>query len=733
MREKVESKLKELEDPDVIEKVEGSTPWVSALVPIPKSNNDIRLCVDMRCANKAIQRERFPLPNIDETLEQINGASVFSKLDLAQAFRQVELESDSRFITTFATNNGLYRYERLFFGVNSAPETYQRIIQQVIQDIPGCKNIIDDIIIYASNQQEHDKILRMLLTRLREKGLTLNRNKCEFNKSELKFMAHTLSNSGIKIADDKVKAVKDTPPPTNPSEVKSFLGLINFCSKFIKNLATIAESLRKLTRKDVAWHWGQEQQNAFETLKQCLISSEVIAYYNQDAETQLIVDGSPYELGAILNQKQRNGEFKPVAYASRTLNPVERRYSQIERESLATLWAIQRLRVYLFGMNLVVYTDHKPLERIFTSSHDAPARIQKWILKLQPYTFSVKYIKGGCFNPSDILSRATTRKCNEFDNKLSSRTEQYITGLTESTLPVAITLQEIKTASEQDKLLAQVRKCLQTNRWQKQGNMKPYFQVRNKLSVKDSLVLKGNKLVIPKQLQTRILDLAHESHRGLKKTKQLLKSKVWFPNIDAKVEDLIKSCNTCQLTSTPTRAPPVVMNNLPAGPWKKIGLDLSGPYGSNNEFIFAAIDYYSRFPMVEIIKSTTSTTIINRLRQIFAMHGFVDEIVTDNASYFVSSEFKAFLHENGIKHSRISPYWSRNNGLVENFNKSIRKAVRTELVQNKNWRTEIYKFLLHYRATEHTTTEKAPAQLLYNRQIKTKLPQFDNKKSAVCS
>ena len=185
MREKVESKLKELEDLEVIEKLEGPTPWVSALVPIPKSNNDIRLCVDMRCANKAIQRERFPLPNIDETLEQMNGASVFSKLDLAQAFHQVELESDSRYITTFATNNGLYRYKRLFFGVNSAPETYQRIIQQVIQDIPGCKNIIDDIIIYASNQLEHDKILRMLLTRLREKGLTLNRNKCEFNKSEL--------------------------------------------------------------------------------------------------------------------------------------------------------------------------------------------------------------------------------------------------------------------------------------------------------------------------------------------------------------------------------------------------------------------------------------------------------------------------------------------------------------------------------------------------------------------
>ena len=183
------------------------------------------------------------------------------------------------------------------------------------------------------------------------------------------------------------------------------------------------------------------------------------------------------------------------------------------------------------------------------------------------------------------------------------------------------------------------------------------------------------------------------------------------------MEDLIKSCNTCQLTSTPTRALPVVMSNLTTGPWKKIGLDLSGPYGSNNEFIFAAIDYYSRFPMVEIIESTTSTTIINRLRQIFAIHGFVDEIVMIMLVTSSHQSSKLFLHENGIKHSRILPYWSRNNGLVENFNKSIRKAVRTALVQNKNWRTEIYTFLLHYRATEHTTTGKSPAHLLYNRQI----------------
>ncbi|MCG7869746.1 MAG: hypothetical protein JAY74_25675 [Candidatus Thiodiazotropha taylori] len=330
MRSQVERKLQELEDQNVIEKVEGPTPWVSALVPIPKKDGDVRICVDMRQANKAVQRERFPMPNIELTLEQMNGAKVFSRLDLRSSFHQIPLDKDSRYITTFACHNGLYRYKRLFFGINSAPETHQRIIQHIIQDIPGCKNIADDIIIFAQNQEEHNKILRMLLTRLREKNLTLNRDKCEFNKSELKFMGHILSDTGLKIDASKVKAVLDTKEPTNASECKSFLGLVGFLSKFICNYATLAEPLRRLTRKDVPWSWGENEQRSFNALKTSITSTDVMAYYNENAETSLLVDGSPFGLGAILTQKQPDGSFRPVAYASRTLNAVERRYSQIE-------------------------------------------------------------------------------------------------------------------------------------------------------------------------------------------------------------------------------------------------------------------------------------------------------------------------------------------------------------------------------------------------------------------
>ena len=215
-------------------------------------------------------------------------------------------------------------YTRLMFGINSAPEIPQRIIQQILQDIPNGRNNAYDIIIFAKNQEQHDKTLRLVLQRLRDKNITLNKATCEFIKSQLKFLGHTLSKEGVKPDTAKIKGVNNFRVAKNPTEVKSFLGLVNFCAKYIGDFATLAEPLRKLTRKEVKCQWNSEQQIAFETLKQRLTSADVMSYYNQNAETNIIVDGSPFGLGAILNQKQSDGNFKPVAYASRTLSPVER-------------------------------------------------------------------------------------------------------------------------------------------------------------------------------------------------------------------------------------------------------------------------------------------------------------------------------------------------------------------------------------------------------------------------
>ena len=333
LREKIEQKLEELVNHDIIEPVEGPTPWVSPVVIVPKPSGDIRLCVDMRRANQAIVRERHPVPTVDDVLYQLNGSTIFSKLDLKWGFHQIMLEEQSRNITTFITHKGLFRYKRLMFGISSAPELYQHTIQQALEGCEGAYNIHDDIIIHGRTVEEHDVRLRKTFERIQEKGLTLNRDKCAFNMSKLTFMGYLLSNQGIGPTESPVDAVAGAREPQNAGEVRSFLGLVNFSARFIPNLASIAEPLHKLTRKETPFELGTEQQRAFDALKSSLANAETLAYFDSNAEeTKLITDASPVGLEAVLTQVQGGCE-RVVAYASRSLTDVERRYSQTEKRS----------------------------------------------------------------------------------------------------------------------------------------------------------------------------------------------------------------------------------------------------------------------------------------------------------------------------------------------------------------------------------------------------------------
>lgn len=293
-------------------------------------------------------------------------AEWFSKLDLKWGYHQIELELESRALTTFVTHTGLWRYKRLMFGISSAPEMYQHVIRQVLQGIDGVHNISDDIVVFGKTVQEHGTRLHQVLKRLQEKQLTLNKDKCVFRMKEMEFMGHVLSKNGVGATQSKVEAVQNTRQPNNATEVRSFLGLVNYCGRFIPNLATIAEPLRRLTRSTCTWSWGKEQEAAFKALKLALASSQTMAYYSQEADTQVIVDASPVGLGVILTQAQADGAYKPVYYASRALTDVERRYSQTEREALAIVWACEKFHVFLYGREFSMITDHKPLEMIYS-------------------------------------------------------------------------------------------------------------------------------------------------------------------------------------------------------------------------------------------------------------------------------------------------------------------------------------------------------------------------------
>lgn len=738
MRKKVSKELKRLESLDIIESVKGPTTWVSPIVCFPKPNNPeaIRLCIDMRVPNKAILRERHPTPTTEDLIHKLNGAAYFSKLDLSSGYHQLELDQESRDITTFATHKGLKRFKRLNFGTNSAAEIFQNVIQTTFQDIEGCINISDDILVFAKTQEEHDKNLAAVLQRADEKNLRFNDSKCEFDKQNLSFYGHVFSADGISPCPKKIEAIKSLKPPTNVSELRSYLGMITYCGRFIKDLATLTAPLRQLTKKSIPFVWKSCHQQAFEKLQASLTQDAVLAYFDLSKQTELVVDASPTGLAAILLQfTPGNDNARVVAYGSRALTEVEQRYSQTEREALAIVFGCEHFRLFLYGIHFTLYTDHKPLEIIFENPRsNPPARLERWRLRLQSYNFQVKY-RPGHDNPSDYMSRHPIEITRASKESLSS--EQYIQFIGEAATPKAMTLDAIKNATLEDTTLQAAAKMIRENSWYKLElidipgsdlrELKLLRNVKNELTVstENDLILRGTRIVVPTSLRADAIRLAHVGHQGIVKTKSLLREKVWFPKIDSLVEEEIRACIPCQATGRQKPPQPLQMRELPSENFDTVYIDFLGPLPTG-ETLLVLIDGRSRYPEVKIMKKTDASSVITRLNEIFSTFGLPKEVISDNGPPFKSDEMKKFMKVNGIRHRTITPLWPQANE-AETFMKPLMKAIRTAHVNKQNWRHELHRFLLNYRATPHATTQVAPAKMMFYRNIRMKLPQVDCK------
>lgn len=311
LRAPIREKCNELLKNDIIERVTGACRWVSNIVPVVKKNGKLRVCVDMRRANQAVIREHFQIPTFDEIVSDLHGACIFSKVDLNDAYHQIELAPESREITTFATPDGLFRFKRLFFGVKCAPEVFQRIIQDLLRDIPNVRVFFDDIIIFSNSVSEHKIHVEQVLARLRENGLTINMEKSIFGVEQISFLGHKISKNVVEPNDENCSAVKNFERPTCKKDLQSFLGLVNFVSRFIPHFSTITAPLRALLKRNVVFRWSAIQEKVFEKLKSC-VGSMKAAMFDPSAKTQLLTDASPVGLGAVLLQQKSEGKFPEV-------------------------------------------------------------------------------------------------------------------------------------------------------------------------------------------------------------------------------------------------------------------------------------------------------------------------------------------------------------------------------------------------------------------------------------
>ncbi|XP_022815233.1 uncharacterized protein K02A2.6-like [Spodoptera litura] len=723
IEKKVEQKIKELLDSDIIEEVHGPSRWISPVVPILKDNDDIRLCVDMRRANSAIMRENHPLPCMDNFLPKIKKANCFSKLDIKNAFHQVEIHPNSRYLTTFITSKGLYRYKRLMFGITCAPELFQKILEKMLAGLAGVINFIDDILVYGEDEKQHDERLSKVLRVLKENNVLLNESKCVYKVQKISFLGHELTPDGVKPLKKYVTSILEFRKPKTVEELQSFLGLVNYINKWLPNLSTTAEPLKKLLRKksgkktsleDV---WKDEQNQAFRKLKQALSKVPTLGYYDVNDETQVIADASPVGLGSVLIQNDGRGP-RIIAYGNRTLTELERKYSQTEKEALALVWAVEHFKIFLFGKEFDLITDHKPLEFLFGQKSKPCARVERWVLRLQAFRYNIKY-KPGKVNIADPLSRLC-----EYQNIPSGNVEDYVQQIVEQARPCAIPMDALLECSGQDEEIKNVKKGMYNKDWD--DSVKGYKIFESELCFYDKILLRGNRIVIPKELRKKVLDAAHEGHPGIVAMKSRLRSKVWWPRIDRDAELRVKACKGCTLVGLPSHPVPMKRRDLPIAPWVDVAVDLLGPL-PNNDYLLVLIDYYSRYKEIKFTRITTSSQIIKLLKEIFSRLGYPSSITADNGRQFVSDEFKSYCQQCNIKLFNTIPYWPQQNGEVERQNRDILKRLKISHMQKEDLKESVWEYLMMYNSTPHSVTGKTPTELFFSRQNRDKIPSLLDK------
>ncbi|CAH2089953.1 unnamed protein product [Euphydryas editha] len=719
LEEKVDKKINELLQKDIIEKVEEPSEWISPVVPILKPDGDIRLCIDMRRANLAIKRENHPLPTMEQLLPKIQNAKMFSKLDIKDAFHQLELVPDSRHITTFISGKGLYRFKRLMFGITCAPEMFQKTLERVLIECEGVVNFIDDILVYGRDKKEHDKRLQKVLETIRTNNIMLKEDKCIYGTTKVQFLGHELSDQGIRPLDKYLSDIKNFRTPINISELQSFLGLINYIGKWIPNLATLTEPLKLLLRKkarnaDIRDSWGTSQQTAFCALKTALSDIPNLGYYNVSDKTLVFADASPVGLGAVLAQINENGP-RIIGFGNKTLSECERRYCQTEKEALALVWAVEHFHMFLYGKEFDLITDHKPLEVIFGPKSRPCARIERWILRLQSYKYNVIY-RPGKNNIADPLSRLCTFKQD------STQYRDYVQDIIDHARPIAVPLRDIEEHSKTDVDIQKVKQGIYNKRWDE--TVKGYKLFENELCFYGDILLRGNRIVIPTQLRRLVLDAAHEGHPGVVAMKLRLRAKVWWPKYDKDVENLVRSCKGCTLVSAPNPPNPLKRRELPTQSWIDIALDLLGPLPSG-DYLLVVIDYFSRYKEIKSCRDVSSKEMIRLLKDIFSRLGHPVSITSDNGKQFISAEFKAYCQENDIKLFNSIPYWPQQNGEVERQNRDIIKRLKICQVERKNWKEALTEYLTMYNSTPHSVTGKTPAELFFRRKFRDKIPMID--------
>ena len=723
---RLQSTLDSMEANGIISKVDKPTDWVNSLVIVEKKDGSLRPCLDPTDLNKAIKREHYHSPSIDEITSKLCGKTIFSIVDLKNGYWAVPLDEESSYLTTFNTPFSRYRFHRLAFGLNSAAEVFQRTMERVFGDIPNVHVFYDDLIVAGKDEEEHNAALQKLLNRAEEENVKFNIDKLQLCVPEVAYVGKIISAQGIKPDPNKINAILEMQTPTDKPAVQRLLGMVNYLSEFIPNVSEMSAPLRKLLKRNQPWEWATDQETALDAIKDALVNEPVLKYFDPKEQVTLQTDASQNGLGCALLQNDQ-----PVAYASRSLTPAEKNYAQIEKELLAILFACERFHPYVYGQDVQVQCDHKPIEMIMKKSiSKASPRLQRMLLRLQRYTLKVIFKPGKEMYLADTLSRAyiTTQGYLGQDVDIDEDPVRMIHTIYDSLSVSEEIKQTLITETKNDATLQLLERVIHAG-WPKtrravDKDLQDFWNIRDELFSANGLVFFGSRILVPESLRKEMLLKVHGGHFGIEKCKSRARQLIYWPNINKDIEETVSRCATCNKFQRRQSHEPLHQHEVPELPWQVLASDT---FQWKGKLYMIAVDYYSKYPEVYPIRNLSAEELIDKFKDMFARHGHPQCVVADNMPYN-SKEMRSFGKEYGFDIKTSSPMYPRSNGMAERAVQTIKNLLKKADENGEDHR----KALLVYRDSPISGVNASPAQLLMSRNLRCNIPKtFHNLKPEV--
>ena len=703
----------------------------SPMFCVPKKDGGLRIVQDFRELNEKSHMDKYSMKEINECIGEIGraGSNIFTTLDLTAGFWQMPVDPRHRKYTAF-TIPGLGQFEWITspMGLLGCPASFQRLMEAIMRGIDRVIVYIDDLLIHTDSHEEHLKILDETFQRLRQAKVKLNLNKCIFGNTEVSYLGFTLTPEGIRPGKNKTKAIAEQKAPKDLKGIRSFIGLCNFFRTHIRNFATISAPLTKLTRKDSGWTKGdlpEEAQKAFSRLKLCLTSDPVIDYPRRNRQYALIVDAatgtqtSEGGIGAILTQIDENKKFRVISYGSRQLKPHEANYSPFLLEMQAVVWGMEFYQEYLRGKEFIVYSDHKPLEKL---NHLHTKTMNRLQLLMLDYNFIIKYHKGEEM-PADFLSRSVINELSQQPFERDLFTAQKLD-------PDVQMIAKYLNQGKFDHLLPQKKKAY----WESVANRVFLDDGIMWLRIPDSTNGVKNAIWLPKSFRHQIICAAHDNllsgHESVTKTIERIQLSYTWPGMRKEIDYHIKSCTNCQFKKKATKDPNI-LKQLPQcnEPNQRIHVDLFGPLKSSpngNKYILCMTDAFTKYAEVIALPNKEAITTAEAIFvHWICRFGVPVQIHSDGGKEFLNKVTEELYQLLQITGTHTSPAHPQCNAQVEIFNKTVAKYLSAYVNPSTlDWELYLPAMRFSYNTSYHSTTKTTPFQLTFG--IKPRLPNLPN-------